>query len=155
MTSKTHPCPSSLKTDSIQRQDQQETYFATVLSEENGTTSPEPPSNQTAATAALASDQYCCPTPPAAAAAVACYPRYIPIDSRKPVTLTCCPKCGKKNVATYTHTKANGTTAALVALGAFIFLPLCWLPLCITATKQTNHYCTSCGTKVGRVKPLQ
>jgi LITAF-like zinc ribbon domain len=82
-------------------------------------------------------------------------PKYVFVDSRKPVTLTYCPNCAKEHVMTKTHTKANGTTAICVVAGILIFWPLCWLPLCIRSMKQTNHYCTSCGTKVGRVKPFQ
>mmetsp|Transcript_17648 Transcript_17648/g.42955 ORF Transcript_17648/g.42955 Transcript_17648/m.42955 type:complete len:176 (-) Transcript_17648:2131-2658(-) len=81
--------------------------------------------------------------------------QYVYIDSRKPVTLTMCPKCTKEHVTTTTRTKPNGVTAICVVAGVFIFWPLCWLPLCIRPMKQTNHYCTCCGAKVGRVKPFQ
>jgi LITAF-like zinc ribbon domain len=81
--------------------------------------------------------------------------KYVFIDSRKPVTLTYCPRCYQEHVTTSTRTKANGTTALCVVAGVVIFWPLCWLPLCIREMKQTNHYCTKCGCKVGRVKPFQ
>lgn len=81
--------------------------------------------------------------------------KYIFIDSRNPVTLSYCPQCSEKHVTTKTQTKANGITAICVVAGLFIFWPLCWLPLCIKPLKQTNHYCTQCGAKVGRVKPFQ
>lgn len=81
--------------------------------------------------------------------------KYVFIDSRKPVVLTYCPKCYKEQAVTRTHTKANSTTALCVVAGVIIFWPLCWLPLCIKSMKQTNHYCTKCGCKVGRVKPFQ
>ena len=81
--------------------------------------------------------------------------QYIPVDSRKPVVLTYCPHCRKENIKTRTHDKSNSTTALCVVAGVLIFWPLCWLPLCIRPMKQTNHYCSSCGVKVGRVKPFQ
>ena len=81
--------------------------------------------------------------------------QYVYIDSRKPVILTMCPQCAKEHVTTTTRTKPNGVTAICVVAGVFIFWPLCWLPLCIRPLKQTNHYCTCCGAKVGRVKPFQ
>lgn len=81
--------------------------------------------------------------------------KYVYIDSRKPVTLTMCPSCTKQHVTTSTRTKPNGVTAICVVAGVFIFWPLCWIPLCIRPMKQTNHYCTCCGAKVGRVKPFQ
>lgn len=82
-------------------------------------------------------------------------PRYVNIDSWKPVVLTYCPRCAKEHAMTHTRTKATGTTWLCVVAGVFIFWPLCWVPLVITPLKQTNHYCDSCGSKVGRVKPGQ
>jgi hypothetical protein len=82
-------------------------------------------------------------------------PRYIDVGSRKPVVLTYCPQCAKEHVTTTTQTKVTGTTWIFVAAGIIIFWPLCWLPLVVTPMKQTNHYCCSCGTKVGRIKPFQ
>ena len=82
-------------------------------------------------------------------------PRYVRIDSRKPVMLTYCPRCAKEHVPTNTRTKVTGTTWVVVVAGLFIFWPLAWLPLVIRPCKQTNHYCNGCGAKVGRVKPFQ
>jgi predicted RNA-binding Zn-ribbon protein involved in translation (DUF1610 family) len=82
-------------------------------------------------------------------------PKYIYVGSRRPVLLTYCPQCAKEHVTTRTQTKSTGTTWVCVVVGVFIFWPLCWLPLVIKPMKQTNHYCHSCGTKVGRIKPFQ
>lgn len=82
-------------------------------------------------------------------------PKYVHLGSRRPVTLTYCPQCANQNVTTRTQTKVTGTTWACVGVGVFVFWPLCWLPLLITPLKQTNHYCNSCGTKVGRIKPFE
>jgi len=81
-------------------------------------------------------------------------PRYIGVDSRKPVVLSYCPNCAKEHVATSTRTKATGTTWLLVAAGVVVFWPLCWVPLVVNPMKQTDHYCQGCGAKVGRVKPF-
>ena len=81
--------------------------------------------------------------------------RYVYVGSREPVILTYCPACVKQHVGTTTRTKPTGTTWLVVVAGFFIFWPLCWLPLCIRPMKQTNHYCNSCGKKIGRVKPFQ
>jgi predicted RNA-binding Zn-ribbon protein involved in translation (DUF1610 family) len=83
------------------------------------------------------------------------YPRYIDVGSRKPVVLTYCPQCAKEHVTTTTRTKVTGTTWICVAVGIIIFWPLFWVPLVARPMKQTNHYCSSCGTKVGRIKPFQ
>lgn len=79
---------------------------------------------------------------------------YIPMGSRDSVELSFCPKCDKSRVKTIPHTKVTEATWASVAVGAFVFWPLCWLPLVITPFKQTNHYCANCGCKVGRDKPF-
>jgi len=99
------------------------------------------------------SSNYNTPTPPPTPMVMG--PQYIPVGSRKPVMVTYCPNCVEKNVQTRTRTKANGTTWLCVGAGFLIFWPLCWVPLCVDDMKQTNHYCTSCGTKIGRVKPFQ
>jgi hypothetical protein len=82
-------------------------------------------------------------------------PNYLRIDTRKPVTLSYCPNCAKSHVITTPRTKVTGTTWFGVVVGAVIFWPLCWIPLVVKPMKQTNHYCQSCGIKVGRVKPFQ
>ena len=81
-------------------------------------------------------------------------PRYVYLNTRKPVVLTYCPHCAQQNIATRTRTKVTGMTWVCVGAGVFIFWPLCWLPFVIKPMKQTNHYCSSCGVKVGRVKPF-
>lgn len=81
--------------------------------------------------------------------------RYIQVRSRKPLLLSYCPSCSISMTGTRTHSKANRVTVACVIAGAIVFLPLCWVPLVWKETKQTNHYCQNCGTKVARVKPFQ
>lgn len=80
--------------------------------------------------------------------------RYIFMGSRLPVVMTYCPRCSKQQSATTVHTKATGTTWGCVLAGVLIFWPLCWVPLVVKEFKQTNHYCSGCGAKVGRVKPF-
>jgi predicted RNA-binding Zn-ribbon protein involved in translation (DUF1610 family) len=82
-------------------------------------------------------------------------PKYVYLETRKPVTLTYCPHCAKQNITTQTRTKVTGTTWACFAAGVLIFWPLCWIPFVVKPMKQTNHYCSNCGVKVGRVKPFQ
>jgi len=79
---------------------------------------------------------------------------YVHLESRHPVVLTYCPKCAKEEVGTRTHTRSTGTTWLCVGVGLFVFWPLCWLPLCINPTRQTDHFCQNCGQKIGRVKPF-
>lgn len=81
-------------------------------------------------------------------------PRYVRVGTRKPVQLTYCPHCGQQGVNTHVRTKATETTGALFLGALIVFWPLCWLPFVIDGCKQTNHYCTNCGAKVGRVKPF-
>ena len=100
-------------------------------------------------------NSYAAPAAPPTVIPMVVKPKYIHIGQRRPVTLTYCPNCVEKNVQTRTKTKANGITWLCVGAGVFIFWPLCWIPLCVDDMKQTNHYCTKCGTKIGRVKPFQ
>ena len=65
---------------------------------------------------------------------------YVVIDSRKPVTLTICPKCRQHNVRTKTHTKPVGDTVLWCCVLSCLFWPLCWLPFCLDSAQQTNHY---------------
>jgi predicted RNA-binding Zn-ribbon protein involved in translation (DUF1610 family) len=81
--------------------------------------------------------------------------RYVSIHSRKPVMLTHCPQCGKPNVNTDVGSKTTGETWLCVVAGVVIFWPLCWVPLVVKQCKQTNHYCSNCHKKVGRVKALR
>jgi hypothetical protein len=80
---------------------------------------------------------------------------YIHVTSREPVMITYCPRCAQQHINTRVRTNATGTTWVCVLVGAFIFWPLCWIPLLVKDCKQTNHYCAGCGAKVGRVKPFQ
>jgi len=79
---------------------------------------------------------------------------YVYVGSRMPVTLTCCPRCAEQQITTRAVTKPTGTTWACVGVGFLVFWPICWVPLVGKSWKQTNHYCTNCGGKVGRVKPF-
>ena len=81
--------------------------------------------------------------------------RYVNVGTRKPVMLTYCPKCNKQHVTTYTRTKATGATWLGVLVGVVVFWPLCWIPLVCKPMKQSNHHCTNCRAKIGRVKPFQ
>ena len=81
-------------------------------------------------------------------------PQYVNVGTRDPVVLTYCPNCAKEHVATKVRTTANGTTVVCIVAGAVIFWPLLFVPMFCDSFKQTNHYCTCCGVKVGRVKAL-
>lgn len=75
--------------------------------------------------------------------------------TRKPVHLSKCPSCQQANIRTSTRTYPGAATWFGVVATAFCFLPLAWVPLVIDSCKQTDHYCQSCGKKIGTVKPLE
>jgi hypothetical protein len=75
--------------------------------------------------------------------------------SRKPVQLSMCPECSQKHVRTKTITYPSAMTWVSVFVGVLVFFPICWIPLVLDPMKQTDHYCQSCGTKVGTVKALE
>jgi hypothetical protein len=74
--------------------------------------------------------------------------------SRRPVQLNKCPKCSQAHVRTRTQTYPSALTWVSVVVGAIVFFPLCWIPLVVDPSKQTDHYCQSCGEKIGTIKPL-
>lgn len=74
--------------------------------------------------------------------------------SRRPVELKKCPNCHASHVRTSTRTYPSAITWVGVVVSACIFVPLCWIPLVVDPMKQTDHYCQSCGKKVGTIKAL-
>ena len=75
-------------------------------------------------------------------------------STRRPVHLSMCPKCHKANVRTSTRTYPSAVTWVGVVVSAAVFFPLCWVPLVVDAMKQTDHFCQSCGKKIGTIKAL-
>ena len=74
--------------------------------------------------------------------------------TRRPVHLSMCPKCHKANVRTSTRTYPSAVTWVGVVVSAAVCFPLCWVPLVVDAMKQTDHFCQSCGKKLGSIKAL-
>lgn len=74
--------------------------------------------------------------------------------SRIPVQMITCPKCNKSNTLTKIRTFPSCVTWTCVGATFFLFWPLCWLPLVIDSTKQTDHFCTNCNEKIGEVRPF-
>lgn len=75
--------------------------------------------------------------------------------NRRPVHLSMCPRCQKSNVRTSTRTYPSAVTWVGVVVTALVCFPLCWVPLVADAMKQTDHYCQSCGKKIGTIKALE
>mmetsp|Transcript_14239 Transcript_14239/g.20838 ORF Transcript_14239/g.20838 Transcript_14239/m.20838 type:complete len:154 (-) Transcript_14239:244-705(-) len=78
-----------------------------------------------------------------------------PTFRRFPIMIGSCPHCGIRNTRTKTRTYPNFATWALAGVLLILFWPLCWLPLVMDKTKKTDHFCTSCGTLVGEVRPME
>ena len=79
---------------------------------------------------------------------------YVPINTRHPVVLDYCPRCATQNAQTKVHHKYTGATVAFIVGGLVVFWPFMFVPMCSKQFKQTNHHCSSCGQKIGRVKVL-
>lgn len=75
--------------------------------------------------------------------------------SRRPVNLPFCPHCAREHIRTRTRTYPSLVTWACVGVGVFAFFPLCWVPLVVDNLKKTDHYCQSCGQKIGSIKPME
>ena len=72
-------------------------------------------------------------------------------SDRDPVVLDICPYCNTANVPTRTVARPDIWTLGAVVLILIVFWPLFWVPLVLRMCKTVLHYCTSCGTQVGRV----
>jgi len=75
-------------------------------------------------------------------------------NRRSPVMVPYCPNCTAQNIQTKTSHKYTGTTVAMMVGGAVVFWPAAFIPMFSKSFKQTNHHCSSCGAKIGRVKVL-
>lgn len=72
---------------------------------------------------------------------------------RAPVRMERCPSCSQSSrtkVRTFPHI---ATWVACIIL-LILFWPICWIPLICDIFKQTDHYCSTCGTKVAEVTPF-
>jgi len=71
--------------------------------------------------------------------------------TREPTNLTTpCPYCGVQ-ARTKVQTFPNWLTWLSCIILAFVFWPICWIPLVVRSMKQTDHICTNCGRKLGTV----
>ncbi|CAJ1938032.1 unnamed protein product [Cylindrotheca closterium] len=75
--------------------------------------------------------------------------------SRRPINLSVCPHCATEHIRTRTRTYPGTATWASVGVSAIVFLPLAVIPLVCDSMKKTDHFCQSCGNKIGTVKPFE
>lgn len=75
--------------------------------------------------------------------------------SRRPVNLSVCPHCAREHIRTRTRTYPSAATWVCVGVSAMIFLPLAAIPLVSDSMKKTDHFCQSCGSQIGTVKPFE
>ncbi|CAJ1957502.1 unnamed protein product [Cylindrotheca closterium] len=67
------------------------------------------------------------------------------------ITCSNCQQAGRTKV----RTAPAWQTWAATGVGFLLFWPLCWLPLVMDSCKQSEHFCTNCGHKLGTVPPFQ
>ena len=79
----------------------------------------------------------------------------LPGFRRAPARLQSCPSCRQQGTRTRTRTHPTIMTWVACFILVVLFWPICWIPLVTDSFKQTDHYCSSCGVKVGEVAPLQ
>jgi len=75
--------------------------------------------------------------------------------SRTPTVLPQCPCCGQRNIRTRIRTAPDIFTLLAVLALAFLFWPLCWIPLVTDTCRQTSHYCSSCNAEIGHIRSFQ
>ena len=88
------------------------------------------------------------------AASAANTPRIV-IASRTPAVIPICPHCGNRNVRTRIRTAPDVWTWLAVIALAFVFWPLCWIPLVTDVSRHTHHYCGNCNAEVGNIHSFQ
>jgi hypothetical protein len=77
-----------------------------------------------------------------------------PVFPRVPTVISPCPHCLRTG-RTRIRTGPNWLTWILVVVLAFVFWPLCWIPLVTDNMKRTVHFCGHCNQQVGNVRPCQ
>ena len=79
---------------------------------------------------------------------------YMPSFRRSPTILGACPNCNAANIRTRIRTYPSIFTWIFCLVLLLLFWPLCWVPLVCDVFKQTDHFCTTCNTKVGETHPF-
>ena len=77
-----------------------------------------------------------------------------PTVSRFPMNMRECPNCHRAS-RTRVVTKPSCKTWVAFGIMTGVFWPLCWVPLVSDSCKETEHFCTSCGAKVAKVRAFQ
>uniref|UniRef100_A0A7S4AKY6 LITAF domain-containing protein n=1 Tax=Pseudo-nitzschia australis TaxID=44445 RepID=A0A7S4AKY6_9STRA len=73
-----------------------------------------------------------------------------PTISRFPMMMRECPNCHRES-RTRVVTAPSAKTWVASGIMVAVFWPLCWIPLVSDSCKETDHFCVSCGAKVGHV----
>eukprot|EP00980_Cylindrotheca_fusiformis_P003509 scaffold781_cov132-Cylindrotheca_fusiformis.AAC.28 len=77
-----------------------------------------------------------------------------PFFTRFPMINMVCPECHQESRSKVRSYPAWQTWTA-AGLTFLLFWPLCWVPLVLESCKRSDHYCNSCGAKVGSVAPFE
>lgn len=77
-----------------------------------------------------------------------------PTISRFPMMMRECPSCNRES-RTRVTTAPSCKTWIASGIMVCVFWPLCWIPLVTDQCKDTEHFCVSCGAKVGMVAAFQ
>lgn len=73
--------------------------------------------------------------------------------TRFPMMMVECPHCHSESRTRVTTAPSWQTWASSFGL-CFLFWPISWVPLVVDTCKTTEHFCVTCGYKVGEVKPF-
>ncbi|CAJ1932842.1 unnamed protein product [Cylindrotheca closterium] len=71
--------------------------------------------------------------------------------ARNPMYLSQCPYCFHRDSTTRIETFPTWQTWTLFAVLLILFWPLCWIPLVLNNSKQTDHFCRKCGNQLGTI----
>ncbi|MGK3758648.1 MAG: hypothetical protein ACI8RD_010965 [Bacillariaceae sp.] len=73
--------------------------------------------------------------------------------TRFPMMMRECPNCHNESRTRVTTAPSFQTWASSLGL-CLVFWPISWVPLVVDTCKTTEHFCVTCGSKVGEVKPF-
>ena len=71
--------------------------------------------------------------------------------ARNPMFLAQCPHCYHRDSTTRIESYPTWQTWTLFAVLLILFWPLCWIPLVLNNSKQTDHFCKKCGNQLGTI----
>lgn len=82
-------------------------------------------------------------------------PTHYKFTQRTPTVVPMCRHCNARNVRTRIRTAPHFLTLVAIVILAFIFWPICWIPLVLDSCRRTTHSCSHCNAELGHIECFQ